>query len=90
MSYEDDAAGLNFNTDKVTSFSRSGSCVTFAGPAVTSGGKNIRYSVTACDYGSPGRGHDTFSITVSGDTSYSRSGTVTGGDEKADSDSSTD
>ena len=84
MRYEDDNSDLAFDSDKVDSFSRSGSCVNFGGPAVTSHGKNIRYAVKACDYGNPGRGHDTFSITVTGDVTYSRSGTVTAGDERAD------
>ena len=84
MSYEDDKADFAFDSDKVDSFSRAGSCVNFGGPAVTSHGKNIRYAVKACDNGNPGRGHDTFSITVTGDVSYARSGTVTAGDEQAD------
>ena len=84
LNYADSAAGLAFDTNNVTSFSRSGSCVTFGGTAVTSTGKHIRYTATACDYGSPGRDHDTFSLSTSGDVTYSRSGTVSGGDARAE------
>ena len=84
LAYSDEGAGLAFTTDKVTSFSISGSCVTFGGTAVTSSGKHLNYTVKACDYGDPGRGHDTFSITVTGDVTYSRSGTIAAGDERAD------
>jgi hypothetical protein len=66
----------------ITSFSRtSTACVRFGGVGRLNEGGGSRYAffIDACDNASPGRGADTFSITLP-DRPYSKSGTLTEGD----------
>jgi len=57
-------------------------CVTFSGTARVNGNDGYRFAVDeACDWGEPGKGADTFAISLSGPgLSYARSGTLSGGD----------
>jgi len=83
LEYIDHAAGLNVHSLSIDSFGLIGEtpCVTFSGSARVNNADGYRFTVnSACDNGEPGVGHDTFDISVSGPgVSYSRNGTLTGG-----------
>ena len=83
LQYIDHAAGLNVHSLSIDSFGviAGTPCVTFSGSARVNNAAGYSFTVNrACDNGEPGIGHDTFDISVSGPgVSYSRSGTLTGG-----------
>ena len=83
LQYTDHAQSLNVHSLSIDSFKLiSGTtCVTFSGGARVNNVDGYRFTVNqACDNGEPGVGHDTFDISVSGPgISYSRHGTLTGG-----------
>jgi len=83
LQYIDHAASLKVHSLSVDSFGliTGTTCVTFSGSARVNGADGYSYTVNqACDNGEPGVGHDFFDISVSGPgVSYSRSGTLTGG-----------
>ncbi len=83
LQYIDHAASLNVHSLSIDSFGLIGEtpCVTFSGSARVNNADGYNFTVNrACDNGEPGVGHDTFDISVSGPgVSYSRSGTLTGG-----------
>ena len=60
---------LNFHGTSITSFSvdpNNPNCVTFSGIGRLNGVDGYIFTVTACDNGDPGRGQDTFKITIWG------------------------
>ena len=83
LQYIDHAASLKVHSLSIDSFGLTGEtpCVTFSGSARVNNADGYSFTVNrACDNGEPGVGHDTFDISVSGPgVSYSRSGTLTGG-----------
>jgi hypothetical protein len=83
LQYIDHAAGLKVHSLSIDSFGLIGEtpCVTFSGSARVNNVDGYSFTVNqACDNGEPGIGRDTFYISVSGPgVSYSRSGTLTGG-----------
>lgn len=81
LQYIDHGTGLKIHGTSVTSFSISGNCAEFSGPAKKDNVDGYTYDVQACDNGEPGVGADTFSITATGPNgfSYTRSGTLSGG-----------
>jgi hypothetical protein len=83
LQYIDHAASLNVHSLSIDSFGviAGTPCVTFSGSARVNNADGYSFTVNrACDNGEPGIGHDTFDISVSGPgVSYSRSGTLTGG-----------
>ena len=83
LQYIDHAASLKVHCLSIDSFGpiTESVCVTFSGSARVNNIDGYSYTVNrACDNGEPGVGHDTFDISVSGPgVSYSRNGTLTGG-----------
>jgi hypothetical protein len=83
LQYTDHADGLRVHSLSIDSFELiSGTtCVTFSGSARVNNVDGYSFTVNqACDNDEPGVGHDTFDISVSGPgVSYSRNGTLTGG-----------
>src|SRR5258706_476899 len=83
LQYIDHAAGLKVHSLSIESFGliTGTPCVTFSGSARVNDADGYSFTVNrACDHGEPGVGQDTFDISVSGPgVSYSRSGTLTGG-----------
>jgi hypothetical protein len=83
LQYNDHAQSLKVHSLSIDSFELiSGTpCVTFSGRARVNDVDGYGFTVnSACDNGEPGVGHDTFAISVSGPgISYSRRGTLTGG-----------
>jgi hypothetical protein len=86
LEYNDHAKSLKVHSLSIdpSSFGLNGTCVTFSGRALVNDvDDGYRFKVnSACDYGEPGVGHDTFDISVldsSGAVVNSRSGTLTGG-----------
>src|SRR5437773_63253 len=82
LQYTDHAQSLNVHSQSIDSFGlTSSTCVTFSGSARVNNVDGYSFTVNqACDNGEPGVGHDTFDISVSGPgISYSRDGTLTGG-----------
>jgi hypothetical protein len=82
LQYTDHAQSLNVHSQSIDSFDLIGTtCVTFSGSARVNNVDGYSFRVNqACDNGEPGVGHDTFDISVSGPgVSYSRRGTLTGG-----------
>jgi hypothetical protein len=83
LQYIDHATGLKVHSLSIDSFGliAEAPCVTFSGSARVNDADGYSFTVNrACDNGEPGVGHDTFDISVSGPgVSYSRSGTLTGG-----------
>ena len=83
LQYIDHAASLKVHSLSIDSFGpiTESVCVTFSGSARVNNIDGYSYTVNrACDNGEPGVGHDTFDISVSGPgVSYSRNGTLTGG-----------
>src|SRR5712691_626133 len=83
LEYIDHGASLKVHSLSIDSFGLIGEtpCVTFSGSARVNNADGYSFTVNrACDNGEPGVGHDTFDISVSGPgVSYSRSGTLTGG-----------
>ena len=83
LQYIDHLQNLKVHSLSIDSFGLIGTtCVTFSGSARVNNVDGYRFTVNrACDNGEPGVGHDTFYISVSRDgiTSYSRGGTLTGG-----------
>jgi len=82
LQYTDHAQSLNVHSLSIDSFDLiSSTCVTFSGSARVNNVDGFGFTVnSACDNGEPGVGHDTFDISVSGPgISYSRHGTLTGG-----------
>jgi len=85
LEYNDHAKGLKVHSLSIdpSSFGLNGTCVTFSGSARVNDVDGYSFKVnSACDYGEPGVGHDTFDISVldsSGAVVNSRSGTLTGG-----------
>jgi hypothetical protein len=82
LQYNDHAKGLKVHSLSIDSFDLiSGTtCVTFSGSARVNDGDGSFTVKQACDNGEPGVGKDTLDISVSGPgISYSRSGTLTGG-----------
>ncbi len=64
---------LNFHGTSITSFSvdpNNLNCVTFSGTGRLNGVDGYTFTVTACDNGDPGRGQDTFKITIWGPNGY--------------------
>jgi hypothetical protein len=64
---------LNFHGTSITSFSvdpNNPNCVTFSGIGRLNGVDGYTFTVTACDNGDPGRGQDTFKITIWGPNGY--------------------
>ena len=83
LQYIDHAQGLNVHSTALTGYSSlGGTCVTFSGTARVNQQDGFHFTVRqACDNGEPGRGHDTFVISIQ-ELSYSSGylGTVlTGG-----------
>jgi hypothetical protein len=83
LQYDDHAQSLKVHSLSIDSFELiSGTtCVTFSGGARVNNVDGYSFRVNqACDNGEPGVGHDTFDISVWGPgISYSRRGTLTGG-----------
>src|SRR5712691_555729 len=83
LQYTDHARSLNVHSLSIDSFGliTGTACVTFSGSARVNNADGYSFTVNrACDNGERGVGHDTFAISVSGPgVSYSRSGTLTGG-----------
>jgi len=82
LQYNDHAQSLKVHSLSIDSFELiSSTCVTFSGSARVNNVDGYGFTVnSACDNGEPGVGHDSFDISVSGPgVSYSRSGTLTGG-----------
>jgi len=83
LQYIDHAASLKVHSLSIDSFGliTGTTCVTFSGSARVNNSAGYSFTVNqACDNGEPGVGHDTFDISVSGPgVSYSRNGTLTGG-----------
>jgi len=83
LQYIDHATGLKVHSLSIDSFGliAEAPCVTFSGSARVNDADGYSFTVNrACDNGEPGVGHDSFDISVSGPgVSYSRSGTLTGG-----------
>ena len=83
LQYIDHAASLKVDSLSIGSFGliTGTACVTFSGSARVNNIDGYSFTVNrACDNGEPGVGHDTFDISVSGPgVSYSRNGTLTGG-----------
>jgi len=83
LQYIDHAASLKVHSLSIDSFGviAGTPCVTFSGGARVNNADGYSFTVKrACDNGEPGIGLDTFDISVSGPgVSYSRSGTLTGG-----------
>ena len=84
LQYNDHGLSMKVHSLSIDSFNviAGTTCVTFAGPARVNGADGYGFTVhQACDNGEPGVGKDTFDFSVSGPAgfSYSRSGTLTGG-----------
>ena len=83
LQYTDHAQSLNVHSLSIDSFEliTGTTCVTFSGSARVNNADGYSFTVNqACDNGEPGVGTDFFEISVSGPgISYSRSGTLTGG-----------
>ncbi|TLY13729.1 MAG: hypothetical protein E6K84_03620 [Thaumarchaeota archaeon] len=80
LTYLDHGTGMKVK-GTVTSYSGSGSTRTFGGPAEVNGATGCNFSVTATDNGEPGKGRDTFSISIDCN-GYTASGTLAGGNIK--------
>jgi len=84
LQYDDHAQSLKVHSLSIDSFNviAGTTCVTFSGAARVNGADGYSFTVNqACDNGEPGVGKDTLDISISGPASfsYSRSGTLTGG-----------
>jgi len=84
LQYTDHAGSLSVHSLSIDSFGLIAGtpCVTFSGSARVNNVDGYSFTVNqACDNFEPGVGHDTFDISVSGPgiSSYSRHGTLTGG-----------
>lgn len=76
----DKAAKLRVTSSNITSSSRNGAGATFSGSGtldVAGSKSNVTFTVNVVDNGTPGKGRDTFAITIS--NGYSASGTLGGG-----------
>ena len=84
LQYTDHGQKMNVHSLSIDSFDviAGTPCVKFSGPARVNNADGYRFTVhQACDNGEPGHGKDSLDISVSGPggLSYSRSGTLTGG-----------
>jgi hypothetical protein len=83
LQYNDHAQNMKVHSLSIDSFDliAGTTCVKFSGAARVNNADGYRFTVhQACDNGEPGHGKDTLDISVSGNgLSYSRSGTLTGG-----------
>src|SRR5437773_8037045 len=82
LQYTDHAGSLSVHSQSIDSFDLiSSTCVTFSGSASVNNVDGYSFTVNkACDNGEPGVGVDFLDISVSGPgVSYSRHGTLTGG-----------
>jgi len=84
LQYDDHGQSMKVHSLSIDSFNviAGTTCVTFSGAARVNGADGYSFTVhQACDNGEPGVGKDTFDFSVSGPAgfSYSRSGTLTGG-----------
>jgi len=78
--YFDKGAKLRVSSTKITSSSRNGATATFSGTGTldNAGVKTpVTFTVHVADNGNPGKGRDTFAITLA--TGYTASGTLGGG-----------
>jgi hypothetical protein len=83
LQYNDHGQGLKVHSLSIDSFEQiaGSTCVKFSGKARVNKADGYQFTVReACDHGEPGHGTDTFDISVDGPgLSYSRRGTLTGG-----------
>jgi len=77
LTYIDHASGMRVKATAISDYSGSGTSRTFSGPAIVNGVSGYTVTVKVSDLGEPGRGVDTFAITLS--TGYTASGTLAGG-----------
>ncbi len=77
LNYIDHSTGMHVKSESVTGYGGSGVTRTFSGTASVNGAGSFAFSVTVSDNGEPGKGIDTFSISLS--NGYSASGTLAGG-----------
>jgi len=77
LNYLDHASGIRVKAETITAYDGTGTTRTFSGDATINGAAGYTFSVTASDVAEPGRGADTFSISLS--NGYSASGTLAGG-----------
>ena len=83
LQYDDGGANLKIESENpsLTSFTVSGTCAQFSGPARINNMSGYTYTVEACDNADPGVNGDTFTITGAGPGGFqfTRTGTLTGG-----------
>jgi hypothetical protein len=73
LEYQDHGRHYNFHGTSITSFSvdpNNPNCVTFSGTGRLNGVDGYTFTVTACDNADPGRGNDTFEITIWGPNGF--------------------
>jgi hypothetical protein len=76
LEYNDHGRGLKFHSTSITSFSldpNNPNCAIFSGTGRLNGVDGYTFTVRACDNAEPGRGADTFEITITGPNGYSYS-----------------
>ena len=78
LNYLDHASGLKVKAETITAYDGTGSTTRrFSGDATVNGAAGYTFTVIASDVAEPGRGADTFSISLS--NGYRASGTLAGG-----------
>jgi len=77
FTYIDHASGMRVKATDISDYKGSGTSRTFSGPAIVNGVSGYTVTVTVSDLGEPGRGVDTFDITLS--TGYTAGGKLAGG-----------
>ena len=80
LQYQDSAAALDVHSIALSVLTINGNTATFSGTATVNGSGSFDFTVTVQDNGKPGKGNDTFGISLS--NGYSNSGTLTGGNIK--------